>query len=136
MEKLWYNGKNYGTMKKKTMVLWKKQWYYTENYGTLLYYEKKLSWYLTENYGTLIYYWKKNLWYYTEIYGTLVYHEKNHGAILKTIELWFTIKNYGTMGKKTMDLWTNYGTILRNMELRFTKEENIVDYKKLRNFDL
>ena len=78
-------------LKKKTMVLWKKQWYYTENYGTLLYYEKKLSWYLTENYGTLIYYWKKKLWYYTEIYGTLVYHEQNHGAILKTIELWFTI---------------------------------------------
>ena len=36
MEKLWYYGKNYGTMV-KTMVLWKKLWYYTENYGTSIY---------------------------------------------------------------------------------------------------
>ena len=54
MVKLWYYGKNYGTMEKtmelwftmeKTMVLWKKLWYYTENYGTLIYYGK--------NYGTM-----------------------------------------------------------------------------------
>ena len=38
MEKLWYYGKNYGTMKK--------------NYGTLIYYGK--------NYGTM-----KKLWYYS-----------------------------------------------------------------------
>ena len=38
MEKLWYNGRNYGTMG-KTIVLWK-------NYGTLIYYGKK-------NYGTM-----------------------------------------------------------------------------------
>ena len=38
-EKLWYYGKNYGTME-KTMVP-----YYTENYGTLIYYGK--------NYGTM-----------------------------------------------------------------------------------
>ena len=51
MEKLWYYGKNYGTMEKtmvlyrklwnfdllwKTMVLWKKLWYYGQNYGTIL----------------------------------------------------------------------------------------------------
>ena len=36
--KLWYYGKNYGTMEKKL-------WYYTENYETLIYYGK--------NYGTM-----------------------------------------------------------------------------------
>ena len=46
-------------------------------------------------------------------------------------------KNYGTM-EKTMALWTklwyyeqNYCTIPRTMELRFTKEINMVDYQKL-----
>ena len=34
MEKLWYYGKNYGTMEKKL-------WYYTENYRTSIYEEKK-----------------------------------------------------------------------------------------------
>ena len=29
----------------------------------------------------------------------------------------------------------NYGTIPRTMELRFTKDKNIVDYQKLRHFD-
>ena len=45
--------------------------------------------------------------------------------------------------KKTMALWTkiwyngqNYDTIPRTMELRFTKEKHMVDYPKLRNFDL
>ena len=33
MEKLWYYGKNYGTME-KTMVLW----YYGKNYGTIVNY--------------------------------------------------------------------------------------------------
>ena len=46
------------------------------------------------------------------------------------MELLFTIKNYGIMGKK------NYGTILRTMELRFKKKTNIVDHRKLRDFDL
>ena len=35
-------------------------------------------------------------------------------------------KNYGK----------NYGTMLKTIKLRFTKEENMVDYPKLRNFDL
>ena len=37
-----YCGKNYGTIEKKTIVL------YTENYGTLIYYGK--------NYGTIVNY--------------------------------------------------------------------------------
>ena len=47
MEKLWYYGKNYGTME-KTMVLdrklwnfdllWKKLWYYGKNYGSIVNY--------------------------------------------------------------------------------------------------
>ena len=46
------------------------------------------------------------------------------------------MENYGTM-EKTMVLYgQNYGTIRRTMELRFTKEKNMVDYQKLRNFDL
>ena len=36
--------KNYGTME-KTMELWKKLWYYGKNYGTLIYYGN--------NYGTM-----------------------------------------------------------------------------------
>ena len=36
IEKLWYYGKYYGTMKKKI-------WYYTENHGTLIY-EGKIPW--------------------------------------------------------------------------------------------
>ena len=30
----------------------------------------------------------------------------------------------------------NYGTILRTTELRFKRKKNIVDYQKLRDFDL
>ena len=38
---------------------------------------------------------------------------------------------------KTIVLWgKNYGTIPRTMELRFMKVKNMVDYEKLRNFDL
>ena len=44
-------------------------------------------------------------------------------------------KNYGTI-EKTMVLWKVYGTIQRTVELRFTKEKNLADYQKLRNFDL
>ena len=40
MEKLWYYGKNYGTLD-KTMVIWTKLWYYTENYRTSIYEGKK-----------------------------------------------------------------------------------------------
>ena len=45
------------------------------------------------------------------------------------------METYGTMEK----LWhyeQNYGTILCTMELSFTKGKNMVDYQKLRNFDL
>ena len=45
------------------------------------------------------------------------------------------MKNYGTMDK-TMVFGQNYGTILRTMELPFTKKKNMVDYQKLRDFDL
>ena len=38
-------------------------------------------------------------------------------------------KNYGTMEK-------NYDTIPRIMELRLKKGKNMIDYQKLRNFDL
>ena len=55
MEKLWYYGKNYGTME-KTIVLWIKLWYYTENYGTLIYYEKKNYGTMEKNYGTIVNY--------------------------------------------------------------------------------
>ena len=44
MEKLWYYGKNYGTME-KTMVLWKKLWNFDllwKNYGTM---EKAIVYY-------------------------------------------------------------------------------------------
>ena len=54
------------------------------------------------------YYYTSKLWYYQ----TLIYYEK----------LWYYAKKYGT--------------ILRTMELRFTKEENMVDSQNLRNFDL
>ena len=49
MEKLWYYGKNYGTME-KTMILyrklwnfdllWKKLWYYGKNYDIIVNYSK------------------------------------------------------------------------------------------------
>ena len=60
--------------------------------------------------------------YYTSklrYYGTLIYYEK----------LWYYVK-------KKRYYVQNYGTILRTMELRFTKEENMVDFQNLRNFDL
>ena len=46
--------------------------------------------------------------------------------------------NFDLLWKWTK-LWyygQNYGTIPRTMDLRFTKEKNMVDYQKLRNFDL
>ena len=33
-------------------------------------------------------------------------------------------------------LWKNYGTVPKTLELRFTKEKNMVDYQTLWNFDL
>ena len=44
----------------------------------------------------------------------------------KTMVLWEKLGYYGQ----------NYGTILRTMELQFTKNKNMADYQKLRNFDL
>ena len=41
-----YYGKNYGTIEKKIMVLWKRLLYYSESYGTLINYGKK--------YGTIV----------------------------------------------------------------------------------
>ena len=38
--------------------------------------------------------------------------------------------------KKLWYYGQNYGTILSTMELRFTKKKNMVDYQKLRDFDL
>ena len=49
MGKLWYYGKNYGTMEKKL-------WHYTEIYGTLIYYGKKYS--TMEKTGTIVNYSK------------------------------------------------------------------------------
>ena len=51
--------------------------------------------------------WTK-LWYYGQTYGTLE-------------------KNYGTMDKP---MWL-YRKLWKTMELRFTNEENMVDYQKL-----
>ena len=48
------------------------------------------------------------------------------------MELWFTMKNYGTMEKLWTKLWyftENYGTSIYD-------EKNMVDYQKLRDFDL
>ena len=39
-------------------------------------------------------------------------------------------------GKKLWYYGQNYGTIPRTIELRFTKEKSMVDYQKLRNFDV
>ena len=45
-------------------------------------------------------------------------------------------KTHGTIDK-TMVLWKkHYGTIPITMELQCTKGKNMVDYLKLRNFDL
>ena len=52
MEKLWYRGKNYGTME-KTMILYWKLLYYTENYGTLIYYRKNYG-AMEKKYGTIV----------------------------------------------------------------------------------
>ena len=49
-----------------------------------------------------------------------------------TMELRFTMENYGTMGEKLWYYVQNYGII----KLRFTKEKKIVDYQKLRSFYL
>ena len=38
--------------------------------------------------------------------------------------------------KKLWYFGQNYGTILRTMELPFSNKENMVDYQKLRDFDL
>ena len=65
--------------------------------------------------------------------------KKNYSLLyFKTMVLW----NFDLLWK-TMVLWKklwyygqNYGTILRTMELRFTKKKNMVDYHKLRNCDL
>ena len=53
-------------------------------------------------------------------------------TVLWTLELLW--KNYGTYYGKNYG--KNYGTILKTIKLRFTKEDNMVDYPKLRNFDL
>ena len=37
--------------------------------------------------------------------------------------------------KKLWYYGQNYGTILRTIELRFTKKKNMVDYQILRDFD-
>ena len=39
------------------------------------------------------------------------------------MEIWFTMENYGSMGKKLWYYEQNYGTILRTMELRLTKKK-------------
>ena len=38
-------------------------------------------------------------------------------------------------GKKPWYYGQNYGTILRTMKIRFTKERNFIDYQKLSNLD-
>ena len=48
-------------------------------------------------------------------------------------KIWYYDHNNGTMNKNPMVL---YYTIQRTMERRIMKENNMVDYQKLRNFDL
>ena len=51
------------------------------------------------------------------------------------MELWFTMENYGTPEK----LWyyeQNYGTIPRTRNFDLRRKKNIVDYQKLKDFDL
>ena len=51
----------------------------------------------------------------------------NFDLLWKTMVLWKKLWYYGP----------NYGTILRTIELRFTKKKkNMADYQMLRNFDL
>ena len=66
MVKLWYYGKNYGTME-KTMVLYRKLWNFD------------LLW---KNYGTM----EKTMVLWTKLW----YYGKNYGTISKTMELRFT----------------------------------------------
>ena len=49
----------------------------------------------------------------------------NFDLLWKTMVRWKKLLHYGQ----------NYGTIPRTMELRFTNEKNMVDYKKLRNLE-
>ena len=48
----------------------------------------------------------------------------NFDLLWKTMVLWKKLWYYGQ----------NYGTILRNEGLRFTKKKSMVDYQILRNF--
>ena len=74
---------------------------------------------------------KKN---YSKLQFTIVYYSLLY---FKTMVLW----NFDLLWKTMVlqkKLWyngQNYGTILKTMELRF-KKKKIVDYQKLRNFDL
>ena len=64
------------------------------------------------------------------VYYSLLYFKTmvlwNFDLLWKTMVPWKKLWYYGQ----------NYGTIRRTIELRFTKEKNMVDYQKLRNFDL
>ena len=51
------------------------------------------------------------------------------------MELWFTMKNYGTM-EKTMVLWTKLWYYTKNFGTSIYEGKNIVDYQKPRDFDL
>ena len=75
---------------------------------------------------------KKN---YSKLQFTIVYYSVLY---FKTMVLW----NFDLLWK-IMVLWKklwyygqNYGTILRTIELQFTKKKNMVNYQILRNFDL
>ena len=84
---LWFTMENYGTMEKKTMVLWTKLWYYTENYRTSIYEEKE--------HGRLPN--TKKLWFIME--QTMEIYQ-NNWSFEQTYSLW-TLIYYG----KTMVLW-------------------------------
>ena len=120
----------------KTMVLWKKLWYYGQNNGIMakimVLYRELLNFDLQRKKdGRLpktkkLWFIKEKLWLYTkkiEVFWqiwssrTLIYYGKPMG---KTMVLW---KNYSTMEK-------NYGTLLKTMELWFTMEKTMVQWKK------
>ena len=89
MEKLWYYGKNYGTMEKKN--------YWTIPTTMEIWFTNIKTWKITKTKKLRSILGKKKLWKYTKT------------IVVIALELWFTIENYDTC---TMD--KNYGNMGKN----------------------
>ena len=66
-------------------------------------------------------------------------YSKLQFTIINYSLLYFKLWYYGSLiknGKKYGTMEKNYDTILRTMELHFTKENDIVDYQKTKKFSL